>query len=360
MKRATWLLARSYGRLLRLYPASFRAEFGEEMEEVFGQAAADAADHGWRSLAGLCVRELTAWPEALIREWAESAKDRLRREKGAIVDGWLSTSDPAPIRVQTGLPARWPQAVLAALALLVPGLGLIVWPGLGTWHRGLMFGAYLFVLVGLLAGWVRGFPRWCYPYLGYGLLFPLWLSHVASPGLRLLGHTFGANEVWGWRAWLGLEVVALVALLVTRSLRPLARLFTGIWRDWTRLSFALYGTLPFVIWACFDEVHPPYPLPFLTAVSLFLAGGALAHVRSRTAGGRARSLLAGLSAAWLVSTAGLSAYWHGPRVPGHAPFHWSDTAVPMAIAWVAVMAILLLPSVLGLAQRLAQPRRAAR
>jgi len=31
-----------------------------------------------------------------------------------------------------------------------------------------------------------------------------------------------------------------VALLWTRSLRPPARFFAGIWHDWTRLSFALY------------------------------------------------------------------------------------------------------------------------
>jgi hypothetical protein len=254
----------------------------------------------------------------------------------------------------------WPQTLLAALALLVPGLALAGWPNLPPgWHRALTFGSYLFILAGLLAGWVKGFPRWSYPYLGYSLIFPLWLAHVASPGLQLLGHRFTPNEVWGWRAWLGLEAVAVLALLSTRSLRPLARLLAGIWRDWTRLSLALYGTLPFVIWILFDEVHSPYRLPFLIVTSLALAAGALAHMRSTTPGRRMASLLAGLTVAWLVGTAGLSAYWHGFRVPGYAPLHWSETALPMALAGLVVAAILLVPAVFHLLRRVVPSRRAA-
>lgn len=204
-----------------------------------------------------------------------------------------------------------------------------------------------------------GFPRWSYPYLGYALVFALWLSGVATPGLRLAGHTFSPHEVWGWRAWLGLGAVAAVALLWTRSLRPPARFFAGIWHDWTRLSFALYGTLPFVLWVLFDEVQPTYRLPFLVVTTLCLTGGALTFMRAPTTARRTLSLLAGLTASWLVSTVALSAYWHGPRVPGHAPFNWPATAVPMAAAGVVVAAFLLVPVVLGLLKRWVQPRRVA-
>jgi hypothetical protein len=345
---------------MRLYPASFRAEFGAEMAEVFEQASADAAHRGRGALARHCLLELATWPGALGREWAYSLQARLDRKGGPIMGARPSPRDVVGTEAGAWAPAPWLQAILATLALLVPGLGLAGLPGLPAgWHRVLVFGSYLFILLGLLAGWVRGFPRWSYAYLGYGLVFALWLARVATPGLRLLGHSFAPNEVWDWRAWLGLAAVAVFGLLLTRSLRPLTRLFTGLWCDWTRLSLALYGTLSFVIWVLFDEVHDPYCASFLIVTSLILSAGALAYMRSRTTVRRVLSLVGGLTASWLVSTVGLSAYWHGPRVPGRAPFHWSGTAVPMAFAWAVVTAILLMPVVLGLLHRVVHRWRPA-
>jgi len=62
MSRSAGLLSRGYRSLLRLYPASFRAEFAAEMEEVFGEAVADAARRGRGALARLCLREVGTWP----------------------------------------------------------------------------------------------------------------------------------------------------------------------------------------------------------------------------------------------------------------------------------------------------------
>jgi hypothetical protein len=249
--------------------------------------------------------------------------------------------------------------LLAALAVLLPGLALAVWFLPGTWRQALMLGSYLYILLGLLAGWIRGFPAWSYLHVGYSLLFALWLSAVSSPGLRLLGHTFGRNEDWGWRAWLGLAVIALLALLLTRSLRPLARLFAGAWREPTRLSLVVYGTLPLAIWLLFDEVHDPYSSSLRIVISFLLAAGAVAYMRSETTGQRILSLFAGLTVSWIVTTTGLAAYWNGPRVPGRAPFHWFDSVVPMVLAWAVVAAILLAPASLSLLQRLVRPHRTA-
>jgi len=359
MSRTARLLSRGYRCLLHFYPASFRAEFAAEMDEVFREAVADAAQRGKRALARLGLREIGTWPCAVGREWAGTLLARLDRQKGAVMNSGASSHEPVPARVDAGTPVPWYHVLLAALALLVPGLALAGWPLPDPWHLAPLFGSTLFILLGLLAGWVRGFPAWSYLYLGYGLLFALWLSNVATPGLELLGHTFARNELWGWRAWLGLGAVAVLALLLTRSLRPLARLCTGAWRDWTRLSLVVYGTLPFVTWMLFDEVHAPYRAVFSILSALLLAAGAVTYLRSETTRNRMLSLVAGLTASWLATTAGLAAYWNGPRVPGRPPFHWSDTLVPMAIAWAVVAAVLLVPATLSLLQRLARPRRAA-
>ena len=58
------LLSHLYAALLRLYPRSFRAEFGAEMRAVFAEAVVGAAGRGWASLVGLLLRELRDWPGA--------------------------------------------------------------------------------------------------------------------------------------------------------------------------------------------------------------------------------------------------------------------------------------------------------
>jgi hypothetical protein len=254
-------------------------------------------------------------------------------------------------------PEPWPQTILAGLALLVPGLALIGWPLPVPWHHYLVFGSYLFILLGLLAGWVRGFPRWSYAYMGHSLLFAWWLSKVSTPGLKLLGYAFTPNEVWGGRAWLGLGVVAVLALVLTRSLRPLGRLFLGVWHDWTRLSLALYGCLPLLMWFFFDEVHWPHGAIFLVMTSLLLTAGAVAYMRSTSTRHRALSLLAGLTVAWLTGSLGLATYWTVPRDPyWRPPATWSEATLPMAFGWAVVVAILLAPVILSLMHRLV-PRR---
>ena len=114
-----------------------------------------------------------------------------------------------------------------------------------------------------------------------------------------------------------------------------------------------------MIWVLFDEVHDPYRGWFEIVISFLLAAGAVAYMRSETAGQRILSLLAGLTVSWIVATAGLAAYWNGPRVPGHAPFHWFDTAGPLGLTWAAVAAILLAPASFSLLQQRIRPHRTA-
>ena len=61
-------LRRLYALGLRLYPAAFRAQYAEEMAQVFAEQAAVAAAHGWLSVGGLCARELTGLVQQAARE----------------------------------------------------------------------------------------------------------------------------------------------------------------------------------------------------------------------------------------------------------------------------------------------------
>ena len=58
--------------------------------------------------------------------------------------------------------------------------------------------------------------------------------------------------------------------------------------------------------------------------------------------------------------AGLTAYWTVPREPTWRPVaSWSETTLPMAFGWAIVVAILLVPALLGLLQRAVPPQRTA-
>jgi hypothetical protein len=110
------------------------------------------------------------------------------------------------------------------------------------------------------------------------------------------------------------------------------------------------------MWLLVDEVRRPYAAPFLAVSALCLAGGALLHMRVETDARRILSLLAGLASSWLLSTAGLAAYWNGPRVPGRARFRWIETAVSMCIGLVVVAVVMFAPLLLGLVRRAVRPR----
>ncbi len=198
----------------------------------------------------------------------------------------------------------WGESTLGAVPFLV--FGLLVAP-YGLWFGWTTFWplavGYLVLLFGLGAGWVKGFPRWSYPYLGSVLILTVYWTDVSTPGVTLLGHTFRRSELWGWRAWIPFSAMAAMALLLTRSPRPLLRLFTGIWQDWTLLSFMLYGLMPWAVWVSYDEVNSSCWFPSMMAAMLLLTAGALVYMRQNRTAGRLLALLGGLGLAWGCATA---------------------------------------------------------
>jgi hypothetical protein len=208
------------------------------------------------------------------------------------------------------------------------------------------------VMTVLGMSWVKGFPRWCYPYWALGLAFSSLLVGAATPGLRIFGYTFGSNDLWGWRAWIPVLVVAVIALLLSRSVRPLRQLVTGVWHDWTRLSFGFYGLLPLALMIVFDEVHGEEP--YVAVLGIILAVGAMAYMRSSRTWQRALTLSLGMTLAWTAATVYLAIYWHGRHKSSV-----TETARGMLIALGVLVALLLAPALLGLLRRSIQSIRAA-
>ena len=162
----------------------------------------------------------------------------------------------------------------------------------------------IFVLpVGMCIGWILNFPRWSYPYVGHTLVFSLYMTNVATPGFL-----FG-REIWGWRAWIPLLVIAGIALIITRSLHPILKLFTNIWNDWTLLTFGLFGFMPLLVLIAFDEMDRLYSLYFMILITLLMCGTAFLYMRANIQRGKIFALFTGILLITVISLITPTLYW---------------------------------------------------
>lgn len=202
------------------------------------------------------------------------------------------------------------------------------------------------LLIGLGIGWAANFPRWVYAYLSGTLMMSTWLVHMRPYGFELFGYTFGREHL-GWRAWIPLMALSIVMLLFTRSLRPLAQLFRGIWRDWTRLSFGLYGACTWMILAVTYDCKTWYDntayLPVdLLLLTLVFVGGAFFYMRCRRPWQRVLALQLAFILHPFVPSDGQVEF----RLPGH-----------IVVFLVFLLALMVVPSVPSLVSQRIQSIR---
>jgi len=247
------------------------------------------------------------------------------------------------------------EALAGTFFFLATGCALLI----AAWPQGLidlpssvnsvaaMLAAYLVAVAGFGIGWVKGFPRWSYPYGAYAFVFALYWMSVATPDVTILNHTFERNELWGWRAWVPLLTVVAVAIMVTRSAQPVIRSVRDIRRDWTRLSFAIYGLMPLFVGLCFDEVSNIYEFPFTLMATVILVCGAFAYMHSRQTPPRALSLLIGASVTMAIVAVGNGIYWHGRQETWMAiPSNGIQNAIDVGITGGVVLIVMFLPALL--------------
>lgn len=259
----------------------------------------------------------------------------------------------------------WTQVLAGASPFLLFGLATAVRPlsfyipalrTLGP-STDLLLAVFALTLVGLGLGWVRGFPRWSYPHVSLALTLPLYFAGMPTYDLKFLFERARYGELLGWRAWIPAIAVLAVALLLTRSLRPLWNLASGIWHDWTRLSFGLYGLLPFLFWAFGDETSSLAKLVIAAASTVFLTAGALTFMLARDTRERTLCLLGGLAIGMMVTVLTTSIYWDGRVEPWMRapPERWYVATARGALAIGLFMALLVSPAVLGLARNYTKP-----
>jgi hypothetical protein len=358
----SWLI-RVYAALSRLYPHRFRAEFRDEMQSVFADAVNNAARRGFVALMKVCARELWGLLTALLREhWSSYREGHM-----------TPIPDMREAAAQQDVPSSgsWLAALATAFPFLVYGLTLvierIVMPD--------MYGrtsltpepllvrliGYLILLIGLGAGWVKGFPRWAVGYISVVFVTILWWMDLAAPHLRSLGIVISNDwyERLGWRALIPFGVMTVTALAWTRSLRPLRQFVVGIWEDWTRVSLVLYG---FFVWlmlvAGSDSFHHPLLNVSMLVGTCILALGAGVYARvGGTWRGVAVLLLALFASGCIGGLITAGGYSTVPSSSSLKQWPWYIEALRVLVVMSAWAGVMYMPGLLGMIRRRFTPLR---
>jgi hypothetical protein len=228
-------------------------------------------------------------------------------------------------------------------------------------------GPYPIILIAVLWGWLKGFPRWVYPYLVYAFGFALYLSFVATPGFSIFNISMWDREMWAWRAFIPLGFIVAAALLLSRpTWGPVEKMVKDIWNDWTLIAYGLYGLLPLIIPIVQDETGRSYRFP-ATAIAAFMmvigAALSLGMAKSRL---RTAVMLAGAFLSILAANVGSSFYWQthdlniitNVRTPIAGPIAWGNIIIPsISGSLICTLVLLLIPGVIGIAHWLANNRR---
>lgn len=107
----------------RLYPRSYRKDFGEEMHSVYTQAALDAEQSGFLAWLFFLTREIRGVIPALIREYGLVF---LRGEKQMLILDGIENGVPDEHSLQPGESHRWATLLAGSAIFVLWGLDAIV------------------------------------------------------------------------------------------------------------------------------------------------------------------------------------------------------------------------------------------
>lgn len=352
------LITKVYRMLLAFYPPRFRAEFGEEMEDVFTTALTEVQPPGGKQPWRLFWREIRDWPGSVLQEHLR-ARRRKMSANGFIEEKQLPRSE---------LLAALIIFLLPLFTIFVTGINPPQW--MDYFLLILFWGGVLFAL-GLAIS--KRLPPWSLPYLGFVLMLGIILSRYDRFWSWIYPYfiqSFGPRSYWplpiriiyvGVFGFIVLFSILLSALVLVNLLRllPYTR---GVWQriraDWTQLSFMLYGGLVFGILLVFDEYR--YEDVWKFVAWLCLALGAWLYLRAKGQKQRILALIGGATGAmWIVALAKwvlipLQKWPTGYPVAPSEATRWVETGGAM-IGWAWILIMLIAPALLNLLPQAPSP-----
>jgi len=189
-------------------------------------------------------------------------------------------------------------------------------------------------------GWIKGFPRWSYPYVGVSLLINLYRMNASTRGISFFGYEVFGRELWGWRSWIPLLIATIVALIISRSFRPVKRFFTNGWDDWTLFTLCMFGCMPMLVLVGFDEIDNLYTIYFTIGLNAVMILSAYVYMRGTRIWQRALALGVGIVIPVVVASLGSTLYWleNGwVSIPGMIKASFSVVIVMFAPAFIGVL-----------------------
>jgi len=157
----------------------------------------------------------------------------------------------------------------------------------------------MFVLLGI--GWIKNFPRWSFPAIGFCLLFSMYLMMVSIPGI--------SDDVLGMWAWIPLLITLIISFIFKPGIEPIKKIVERIKEEPTLILFALYGFSPLFLWIFCDEMYSRWMIFIALISSLILSSGIYLFLKSDKKRTRVLSIIfSGLLAVILTYTAS-HIYW---------------------------------------------------
>ncbi len=154
----------------------------------------------------------------------------------------------------------------------------------------------------LCAGWIKDFPRWSFPAIGFCLLFSSFFMMVSIPKF--------SDELLGFWAWTPFLIASIICLMFKPSIVPIKKLLKRIKEEPALILFALYGFAPFFLFLCCDETYSLGMIFVALFSTLILSAGLYSFLRSDKKSKRLMSIIAsGLLAVVLTFTT-CYLYWN--------------------------------------------------
>lgn len=150
-------------------------------------------------------------------------------------------------------------------------------------------------------GWIKEFPRWSFPSIGFCLLFSVFFSYVRVPSF--------SDERLGLWAWFPLFLTVLIGLMFNSSVKPLKASVRKIKDDPALILFALYGFAPMFISLFTDEIHSLWMLPSTLLSAVILCLGLYMFLKCRRKKIRLWLLILSGTLALLVTSVSSFLFW---------------------------------------------------
>jgi hypothetical protein len=171
------------------------------------------------------------------------------------------------------------------------------------------------------------------------LILAFYIQNASTPGLNFFGIPVFGRELWGWRSWIPLAVAFVIALVISRSLKPFVSFFVNLWKDWSIPSYFMAGALPWLVSGALIEIDRLYY--FMVTLAILLVGMVILYLRSQTTWQRVLVLTVGVVAILFPAALGSNSYW----LAHHGTF---TTNAEMFVQAGTIALIMLIPAWLEL------------